>query len=462
VICVPDGKDVDRVDAALRATGEPEQHVVLTADLGPAARYRSFLRLLRGQRRIAVGTRAASFAPVADLALVVVWDDGDDLHAEPRAPYPHTRETLLLRAERAGAAALVGGFARSVECEHLVRSGWAHELVVPREVLRRAVTTTVAGATERDLERDTAARAARIPRQVHELVREAAAEGPVLVQNPRHGYVPALACERCRTPARCTSCSGPLRLGSPTQPPACRWCGVEAPSWACPECGHRGLRAPVVGQSRTAEELGRALPSVRVRTSARDGVLARVDARPQVVVATPGAEPVAEGGYTAVVLLDAWLLLSRPDLRTEEEALRRWAAAVALVRPGGRALVVGDPAHPAVQALVRWDVAGFAAREAATRVEAHLPPATRMATLTGTPGALDDALTLLDVPEPCEVLGPVDVPGDPSDDRERQRVVVRVPRAHGPRLSAALGELQRVRSARKLDPVRIQVDPPSL
>ena len=461
VVCVPDGKDVERVDAALRATGEPEQHAVLTADLGPAARYRSFLRLLRGQRRIAVGTRAASFAPVADLALVVVWDDGDDLHAEPRAPYPHTRETLLLRAERAGAAVLVGGFARSVECEHLVRSGWAHELVPPREVLRRAVTTVVAGATEHDVVRDAHARGARMPRQVHDLLREAAAQGPVLVQNPRHGYVPALACERCRTPARCTACSGPLRLGSPTEPPACRWCGVEAPGWACPECGHRGLRAPVVGQSRTAEEIGRALPSVRVRTSARDGVLARVDARPQVVVATPGAEPVAEGGYAAVVLLDAWLLLARPDLRTEEEALRRWAAAVALVRPGGRALVVGDPAHPAVQALVRWDMPGFAARESATRVEAHLPPATRMATLTGEPGALDDALTLLDVPDPVEVLGPVPLPDGPGAE-DRWRVVVRVPRAHGARLSAALGELQRVRSARKLDPVRIQVDPPSL
>ncbi len=466
VVCVPDGKDVERVDAALRATGEPEQHAVLTADSGPAARYRSFLRLLRGERRIAVGTRAAAFAPVRDLALVVVWDAGDDLHAEPRAPYPHTRETLLLRADRAGAAVLVGGFSRSVECHHLVHSGWAHELTAPREVLRRSVTTAVAGATEHDLARDTAARAARIPKQVHDLLREAAQEGPVLVQNPRHGYVPALACERCRTPARCTACTGPLRLGSPTEPPACRWCGEEAPVWACPECGHRGLRAPVIGQSRTAEEIGRALPRVRVRTSARDGVLAHVDGRPQVVVATPGAEPVAEGGYAAVVLLDTWLLLSRPDLRTEEEALRRWANAVALVRPGGRALVVGDPTHPTVQALVRWDVAGYAAREASSRVEAHLPPATRLATLTGAPGALDDALTLLDVPEPVEVLGPVDVVDGPGagvgEPGERQRVVVRVPRTHGARLSASLGELQRLRSARKLDPVRIQVDPPTL
>jgi primosomal protein N' (replication factor Y) len=212
----------------------------------------------------------------------------------------------------------------------------------------------------------------------------------------------------------------------------------------------------VLGDARTAEELGRAFPGVTVRTSSGERVLDEVGSEPQVVVATPGAEPVAAGGYAAVVLLDTWLLLSRVDLRAEEEALRRWANAAALVRPGGRVVAVGDPAHPALQALVRWDPAGFAARESAERAEAHLPPVSRLATISGDPGAVDDALTLLAAPAEAEVLGPV-----PLGDDEC-RVVVRVPRAHGTRLSAALLELQRVRSARKLDPVRVQVDPPTL
>ena len=58
----------------------------------------------RGTRRIVVGTRAAAFAPVHDLGLVAIWDDGDDLHAEPRAPYPHAREVLLSRAQVEDAA----------------------------------------------------------------------------------------------------------------------------------------------------------------------------------------------------------------------------------------------------------------------------------------------------------------------------------------------------------------------
>lgn len=456
LVCVPDRKDVARVDAALTAVLGPDRHVALTADVGPAARYRDFLALARGARKVVVGTRAAAFAPVADLGLVVCWDDGDDLHAEPRAPYPHTREVLLLRSEREGAAALVGGFSRSVEADHLVRAGWAHHLAAPRERVRSAVRTAVAGATDHDRARDPSGVGSRMPKQVHDTLRQGLTSGPVLVSTPRAGYALALACERCRTPARCGACAGPLALTSPATPPACRWCATPAVGWHCRECGAAGLRAPVLGEARTAEELGRAFPSTRVRQSAGEHVLTDVPDVPAIVVATPGAEPVAAGGYAAVVLLDTWLLLGRDDLRAGEEALRRWSNAVGLVRPGGHALVVGDPTHPAVQALVRWDQPGFAARESDERREARLPPTTRLATVTGEPGAVDDVLTLLAPPTHVEVLGPV--PAGPDEER----LVLRTPRARGADLSHALRELQRVRSSRKLDAVRVQVDPVSL
>jgi primosomal protein N' (replication factor Y) (superfamily II helicase) len=459
LVCVPDHADVARVDAALTAVLGQGRHVVLTAEAGPSKRYREFLAVVRGARRVVVGTRAAAFAPVHDLGLVVIWDDGDDLHAEPRAPYPHAREVLLTRAEREGTAALLGGFARSVEGQQLLRTGWAQPLGLTRDELRTRARIAVTGIDAHTLDRDPLARAARLPSEVHRLVRDALGSGPVLVQNPRTGYAANLACVRCRTPARCAACHGPLALRSATAPPACRWCGTVAEAWACPECGDRGLRAPVVGEARTAEELGRAFPGAVVRVSAGDRVLTEVEDSSAIVVATPGAEPVAAGGYAAVVLLDTWLTLGLTHLRADEEALRRWSNAVGLVRPGGRAIAVGDPTHPALQALVRWDHGGFAEREAEARREAHLPPASRLATLTGEVGAVDDVLTLLDRSEGTEVLGPVPVEGaDPG----QVRAVVRVPRVHGSALSEALGEVQRVRSARKLDAVRIQVDPPTL
>ena len=448
LVCVPDRRDVTRVDAALRAQLGADHHVCLTADGGPAARYRDFLAVARGARRIVVGTRSAAFAPVHDLGLVVLWDDGDDLHAEPRAPYPHTREVLVARAEQQSTAALLGGVARTPEAQQLIASGWAHELAVPRDVLRSRVRVEAVPAEDRSV-------GTRIPRAAYDAIRRGLEHGPVLVQTPRAGYAASLACDTCRAPARCTVCTGPLVVSGPTVPPQCRWCGHAEVTWACSTCGGRGLRAPVRGEARTAEELGRMFAGTTVRSSSGERVVERVGTQPEIVVATVGAEPVADEGYAAVVVLDTWLSLARDDMRAAEEALRRWLNAAALVRAGGHVVAVGDPAHPALQALVRWDPTGFARREAEERSQAHLPPAARMATVTGDLGALDDALHLVDLPEGAEVLGPV-----PVDDEHR--VLLRVPWSRGAALSEALGDLQRIRSARKMDPVRIQVDPLSI
>ena len=450
VVVVPDARDVTRVGAAMTAAGVP--HVALRADLGPAERYRRWLAVRRGTVQAVVGTRAAAFAPVRDLGLVVLWDDGDDLHAEQRTPYVHAREVLVLRAHLAGAGALLGGHARTAEAQLLVDTGWAHELTADRAQVR-ACAPRVDGTGEDDLARDPLAQAARIPGLAFTAAREALAAGaPVLVQVPRRGYVPSLACARDRTPARCSSCAGPLSSTSGHAIAACRWCGRLAGDWRCPVCEGTALRASVVGSRRTAEELGRAFPAVPVRTSGREEVLAGVTGQPQLVVATPGAEPVAEGGYGAVLLLDAWALLTRADLRAGEEALRRWTAAAALARPagqGGRVVIVADRGLPQVQALVRWDLAGAARRELAERTELGFPPATRMASVSGPAEAVADLLAGVGA---GEVLGPV-------QDGDGERALLRVPRAQGQALADALRSAAAVRSARKAEPVRVELDP---
>ncbi|MGH3380618.1 MAG: primosomal protein N', partial [Actinoallomurus sp.] len=355
LIVVADGRDVARVDAALVGELGAGRHVALTAELGPAERYRRWLAVRRGRVAVVVGTRAAIFAPVKDLGLVVLWDDGDDVHAEPHAPYPHAREVLALRAHRAKAGALIGGFTRTTDATQLVVAGWAHPLVPDRGRLRGSMAYIRPSGDDVELARDEAARSARLPHVAFRAARQGLEHGPVLVQVPRRGYVPALACSRCRGPARCSECEGPLSLRSSHAAPYCRWCGRIAGAWACPECGGRQVRAVVVGARRTAEELGRAFPGIPVRTSGRDGVLADVTGEPALVVATPGAEPVAEGGYAAALLLDGWVLLGRADLRAGEEALRRWMNAAALVRPRGPVIVLADGSLTPVQALIRWD-----------------------------------------------------------------------------------------------------------
>jgi len=470
LVVVPDHRDVDRVATALTAAavaaGRSLDPVVLTAELGPAERYRRWLAVSRGQARAVIGTRAAMFAPVRALGLVVVWDDGDDLHAEPHAPYPHVREVLALRAEQENAALLVGALARTAEAELLVRSGRAHPVQASKDQLRRCAPAVRAAGDDAELARDPAARSARLPTLAWEAVRRGLSTGPVLVQVPRRGYLPSLSCVQCRAPARCVTCAGPLALAWQRGQASCRWCGRSAGQWRCPQCDGARFRAVVVGAARTAEELGRAFPGVAVRTSGRDGVLASVGSQPALVVATPGAEPVADGGYAAALLLDGWALLARPDLRAGEEALRRWLAAAALVRPareGGAVVVAAEVTATAVQALLRWDPAGAAQRELDERTRLRLSPAVRMASLVGPPAAVADLLALMHLPGSAQVLGPAPLEAAGREGEPVVRALVRVPLAVGPDLTAALKAGQGVRGARKAaDFVTVRVDPEAI
>ncbi|MEU9865992.1 primosomal protein N' [Streptomyces sp. NPDC047971] len=474
LVVVPDGRAAARVDAALTALLGPGRHALLTAETGPEKRYAQWLAVRRGSVRAVVGTRAAMFAPVHDLGLVAIWDDGDGSHSEPHAPQPHARDVLLLRAAHDRCAFLLGSTSCTVEAAQLVESGWAAPLLAGRDQVR-AAAPLVRTVGDTDLARDEAARAARLPSLAWQVVREGLKTGPVLVQVPRRGYVPRLACERCRTPARCRHCAGPLEAPE-QQELRCGWCGRGAPDWHCAECGATRLRAQVVGARRTAEELGRAFPAVPVRTSGRDHVLDTVPGRPALVVSTPGAEPVAEGGYAAALLLDGWAMLGRPDLRAGEEALRRWIDAASLVRgqgEGGTVVVVAEPTLRPVQALVRWDPVGHAQRELAERAELGFPPVSRMAAVSGPPEAVGSFLDAAELPGDAEVLGPVPLPvvraggprrpGDTPPGEQWERALVRVPPGSGAALAAALKKARAGRLARGGgEPVRVRVDPPDI
>ncbi|WP_172192599.1 primosomal protein N' [Actinomyces faecalis] len=440
--------------------GRPEPVAVLSAEHGPARRYQAFLAALLGQARVVVGTRSAAFAPVQDLGLAVVWDDGDDRLDEPRAPYVHARTVLALRSGLEKAGLLVAGYSRSVEAHSYVARGWAGEVVAPRDLVRRVIARVqVPGAPE--LEAEGPSGYARIPSLAHRALRQALTQGPVLVQVPRGGYAPVVACASCRQPASCPTCSGPVRMSRGGQV-SCRWCGRELSSWSCRSCGHTGLRMVAVGTVRTADELGRAFPMVPVVVSgAREdhGVIGTVDDEPRLVVATPGAEPVAEGGYRAVLLLDGATLSARPDLGASSEALRRWTSAVVLARPDARVVLLGGPAQVVAQALVRWDHAGFARRELAERVELGLPPALRCARLDGPAKAVESVLDQARG-RGWDVLGPVEIlPRRDERTTSTYRALIRVPLTQGRQLAEELRLRQRERSARREESVRIELDP---
>lgn len=480
LLIVPDQRDVDRLTSACREVvggGAAGRDLVtdLSAGVGPSARYRRWLRAVRGHARIVVGTRSAVFTPLPEPGLIVLHDDGDDSFVEPRSPYPHTREVAAQRSALDGTPLLLSSVDRTPEVAEYVRSGWAHEIRpepgVVRALAPRVVAFTAADPTQA---RDVAGGRTRLPAVALTMARQAIdVDAPVLVQVPRKGYIPTLLCGSCRAPARCRRCNGPLRAGrmdavyGPVDL-ACGWCGAPDSGFRCVACGSRALRAGVVGAGRTAEELGRMFPGVRIRTSGGGEILDSVPAGPAIIVSTPGAEPTAEGGYGAALLLDSWALLGRPDLRAVQNALRLWIGAAALVRSaadGGRVFLSADSDSPVSQALVRWDPQGWAERELADRAEVGFPPAVHLLAVDGPASALAEVLAALRIPDEVEVLGPVDLPAGeelPGHDRieDPERVLLRIP---PPLLGEVSTELRAVvvgRSGRRhTDPVRVRLDP---
>ena len=479
LLIVPDQRDVDRLTAACRrAVGGAEGRDLvadLSAGVGPSARYRRWLRAVRGHARIVVGTRSAVFAPLPEPGLIVLHDDGDDSFVEPRAPYPHTREVAAQRSALEGVPLLLSSVDRTPEVAEYVRTGWAHE-IRPEPGLVRSLAPRVVAVTDSDpmQARDVAGGRTRLPAVALTMAREAIdVDAPVLVQVPRKGYIPTLLCGSCRTPARCRRCNGPLRAGrmdavyGPVDL-ACGWCGAPESAFRCVACGSRALRAGVVGAGRTAEELGRMFPGVRVRTSGGGEILDTVPASPAIIVCTPGSEPVAEGGYGAALLLDSWALLGRPDLRAVQGALRYWLGAAGLVRPaseGGRVFLSADSESAVAQALVRWDPQGWAERELADRAEVGFPPAVHMIAVDGPASALGEILTDFDLADGVELLGPVDLPpGEelPGHDsiRDPERLLIRVPPALLGEVTAGLKAMVVGRSGRRnTEPVRVRLDP---
>ncbi|GAA1338536.1 primosomal protein N' [Arthrobacter roseus] len=457
---VPDARDLAVLEAALKERVGADRFVRLSAEDGPTPRYRNFLKLLHGDVRVAIGTRSAAYAPVRDLGLVCLWDDGDSLLSEPRAPYQHAREVLLLRAEYERSAVLLSAFSRSAESQRLVETGWAHSLQADRAALRGRAPRVLHTSDSFQSTIDPLAQTARIPHSAWRVAKTGLESGPVLIQVARAGFAPALACVGCRELARCSVCSGPLALSARGAVPTCRWCGHPENAFRCKQCGDSNVRVATMGAGRTAEDLGRAFPSFPVVSSSGDHIIDQIPDRPAIVVATPGAEPQTERGYAAALLLDGDIMLNRESLRASEEARRRWFNAAVLVRSAadGGTVAVTARDSMSVASLVRWDPAGAASRELAERREVGLPPAVRTASLTGSPESLAIFMDGLDLPHSVRVAGPVAV--EDSRAVAASRLLLFFSFQDAAHVVRQLKERKSGQSTKHLtEPVHVRVDP---
>ncbi|MBK9178356.1 MAG: hypothetical protein IPM45_02080 [Acidimicrobiales bacterium] len=378
---------------------------------------------------VAVGARAAAWAPVPELSAVVVLDEHDEALQEERAPTWHARDVAAERARRAGVPCVLVS-----PCPSLEALAWGR-LVTPSRAEERAgwpITEVL------DRSRDDPVRAGLYPARTVELLRSGARV--VCVLN-RTGRARLLACSTCRALVRCERCAAAVAQVDDRL--RCRRCGEERPL-VCTACGGGRLKALRLGTARVRDELEALAGAPVVEVTARAGADEVLpDAR--LIV---GTEAVLHRVDRAdvVVFLDLDQELLAPRVRAAEQALALLARAARLVggRAGGGRLVLQTrlPRHEVVEAVVHADPGRVAAVEAARRAALGLPPATAVALVSG-PVAAGYAEALREGGA-VEVLGP-----------DEGRYLVRAPGHAG--LCDALAAVPRPPGR-----LRVEVDPPRL
>lgn len=436
IIVLPDAERAGRLVRFLERAGVDVTDV--RAGLSAAERTRSWRRALAGAT-VVVGGRTAVWAPVPDLAAVMVVDDADEALKDERAPTWHARDVGLERALRGDARVTV---------------------VSPVPTLEALATTTRVLAPPRAEERDGWGRLAVIDRReeppgtgmfsegLADLLRGALPSGRAVCVLNRKGRARLLACGSCSELVRCDRCGA--AVAEDEEGLLCNVCGERRPR-ICAVCSSTVLKRLRPGISRLREELEGLLP--RHEAAEVDADVADLPDAPVLIGTEAVLHRVPDAALVAFLDFDQELLAAR--YRAPEQAL--WLIVRALRRTGSRsnggavALQTRIPEHPVVEAARGADPGAFAESELSRRGALGFPPFGALAEATGSDEAVEVLADLLTGTDGLDVLGPVEESG-------RTRLLLRAEGADGVRI---LGDaLAGARTeAREHGRLRIDVDP---
>jgi primosomal protein N' (replication factor Y) len=304
----------------------------------------------------------------------------------------------------------------------------------------------------------------RVDSMAWKAIREGLESGPVLVQVAAKGTATSVFCAACDKRAECVTCNGPLWIDERNYV-KCRWCNAINMNFNCQACSGTKLKQGSAGTSRTIAEFGRAFAGVQLIEATGENRTQTLKTGKFLVVATPGAEPRVQGGYSAVIILDANRALNRDSLRSTEDAVRTWSNAISLGSANSRNVLVGV-AGLLANKFSLWSQAEIAQREFATRAELRFPPAIRLASIGTTKDLIQEVQLELAKQSNLEVLGPIPV-ADRGFNSE-WRILIKYEYVDGAKLAEMLKTLslklsagqQRVsaKSGRAMRPIRIKMD----
>lgn len=476
------------------ATGPLADYCTLDSSTSPLTRSRSLTALSSGAVTCVLGTRASMYAPVGKNPLFICMSENAYVYSDGEQPYASVSGVLRLRARLHDGLYVAVSLSRSAQAQFDVETGAALSVQGTQEA-RHAIH--VSWLNREFLQsHDEPRLSARIPRYAVGVMTQALNEGPVLVLADHAGFALVLTCDSCHHAARCSRCTGPLREIDSAGHIQCAWCGASATQWVCPNCGNTSLRKLKVGAQGTAREVSMLMKSQQVIVSQPAspqfprGPIAQIDASPRVVVATANAIPkVNGGGYSAVIILDAWASQYDQRLDARTDTLNLWMAEASQVKLGGQVLLIGECDPFIADALCNWDAQSLARAELEERRQTGLPPIVAAASVWGDYPAVMQAVESVDVDsfpplvaslygkdgqlhevEVPRVMGPVSVQLRETERKapplagasERVKVIVRVPLSSRQELATRLHQAASLVSIQRQGELRFWMDPKNL
>jgi primosomal protein N' (replication factor Y) (superfamily II helicase) len=385
-----------------------DEVAILHSGLSNAERAEQWHRIRRGEARVVAGTRSAVFAPVTDLALIIVDEEQDSSYKQEETPRYHARDVAVMRAKMAGAVVMLGSATPSLESYYNAKKNKYTLVELPDRVERRPLPEVEIVDMRQEFQETGHEQV--ISRKLAEEIRQRLEKKEqVMVLLNRRGYSPVVLCRACGKTLQCKNCAVSMTHHKRERKMECHYCGhVEHIPDKCAHCGSEYVYFVGTGSEKLEELLHGMFPQARIGRLDRDTVRGREDfehalnaLNEGVLDMLVGTQMIAKGhdihGVTLVGVIGADMALGLPDFRAAERTFQLLTQVAGRAgrghSPGRVVLQTYFQEHYAVQFAARHDFAGFYEKELQFRAWMHYPPYSAIANVLIRSEKLDDALT---------------------------------------------------------------------
>jgi primosomal protein N' (replication factor Y) len=384
-----------------------DEVAILHSALSDQERAEHWHRIKRGNARMVVGTRSAVFAPVADLALMIVDEEQDSSYKQAETPRYHARDVAVMRAKMANAVVVLGSATPSLESYFNAKKHKYALLGLPDRVEQRPLPEVEIVDMRQEFQ-ETGREQVISRKLAEEIKQRLQRKEQVMVLLNRRGYSPVALCRACGRTLECRNCAVAMTHHKKSQRMVCHYCGFMAPvPKVCGECGSEYVYFLGTGSEKLEELLHGMFPQARIARLDRDTVRGRDDFESALNALNQGeldllvgTQMIAKGhdihGVTLVGVVGADAALGFPDFRAAERTFQLLTQVAGRAgrgqTPGKVILQTYFQDHYAVQYAAQHDFAGFYEKELRFRSWMHYPPYSALANVLVRSDKLDEAL----------------------------------------------------------------------